>query len=368
MRILFILPHYNLDAVKSGSTARTYNIVKNLSKKHKITVLQCDGKKAIPNVKTVNFKPVWLFGKHPSFLLKHSSDFRQKLEELLNNYKFDKVVHEFPWNFPYVYSRVRRKEIPLIYEAHNVETFNVVSSWKSRLGILRFLLPLVEKTVAEHERMACENADEVVVVSERDAKTFKKLFGRDAIVVPNGVNNEEFNKSSRMTGLPKKKILVFHGTGRYLANDDAVAKLKKIARNLSDKWFIIIAGSGMPKFEYENIRSVGFVKDVSLLLGSADAAIVPIEYGSGTRLKILEYFAAGLPVLATAKAVEGLGVRNGKDFVLLKGFGDKEVMEKLDLIEKKKAAIVRNAKKRALKHDWKKISQIYDKEVFRKSL
>jgi len=48
----------------------------------------------------------------------------------------------------------------------------------------------------------------------------------------------------------------------------------------------------------------------------AQLAVAPVRHGSGTRLKILEYFAAGLPVVCPAKAVEGLEVEHGRHLVL----------------------------------------------------
>ena len=46
------------------------------------------------------------------------------------------------------------------------------------------------------------------------------------------------------------------------------------------------------------------------MLRSSDIAIVPLASGSGTRLKILEYFAAGLPVVTTRKGIEGIDAMN----------------------------------------------------------
>src|SRR5205807_1731810 len=51
-------------------------------------------------------------------------------------------------------------------------------------------------------------------------------------------------------------------------------------------------------------------------LAMAQLAIAPVRHGSGTRLKILEYFAAGLPVVCPAKAAEGLEVEHGRHLLL----------------------------------------------------
>jgi glycosyltransferase involved in cell wall biosynthesis len=55
----------------------------------------------------------------------------------------------------------------------------------------------------------------------------------------------------------------------------------------------------------------GPVRDIRPALAAATAMAVPLFHGGGTRLKILEAFAAGVPVVSTAKGVEGLDVRDG---------------------------------------------------------
>jgi glycosyltransferase involved in cell wall biosynthesis len=51
---------------------------------------------------------------------------------------------------------------------------------------------------------------------------------------------------------------------------------------------------------------LGFVDEIYTLLKSSDIAIVPLQSGGGTRLKILDYFAVGLPVVTTRKGIEGI--------------------------------------------------------------
>ncbi|MGZ4882134.1 MAG: glycosyltransferase, partial [Halobacteriota archaeon] len=68
----------------------------------------------------------------------------------------------------------------------------------------------------------------------------------------------------------------------------------------------VIAGPEVPQCEFENVRCLGFVEDLYALLKRADIAVVPLKRGGGTRLKILDYFAAGLPVVTTRKGIEGI--------------------------------------------------------------
>ena len=64
------------------------------------------------------------------------------------------------------------------------------------------------------------------------------------------------------------------------------------------------------------ITVTGRVPDVRPYLALADIVVAPLAYGSGTRLKLLEAFAAGRAVVATAKAAEGLDVRDGIELLM----------------------------------------------------
>lgn len=57
-------------------------------------------------------------------------------------------------------------------------------------------------------------------------------------------------------------------------------------------------------------------EDLAPLYQDADVALIPLSEGGGTRIKVLEAMACGLPVIASAKAVEGLGLTDGAEFLL----------------------------------------------------
>ncbi len=80
------------------------------------------------------------------------------------------------------------------------------------------------------------------------------------------------------------------------------ARLRLVGRNAER-----LAGlTGLP-----GVDVVGPVDDVGAELTAADVALVPTRYGGGTRLKIIEAFAYGVPVISTALGCEGLGVQDG---------------------------------------------------------
>src|SRR5208282_4264910 len=145
-------------------------------------------------------------------------------------------------------------------------------------------------------------------------------------IVPNGVRTECYQRKSKhrvrqRLGLQKDtKIIFFHGALRWKPNSDAamsiVESISPFFGANSRSVLFVIAGPHPPEKLVElvrtrsNVKVIGCVPDIAEYICAADVCIVPLKSGSGTRLKILEYLAAGKPVVATRKAVEGLMVRN----------------------------------------------------------
>ena len=102
----------------------------------------------------------------------------------------------------------------------------------------------------------------------------------------------------------------------YHANIDAVTWFSRtawpeIAPKHPDLHFTIVGRDPAPAVRAlasDRIHVTGTVDDVRPFYASAVAAVVPIRSGSGTRLKILEAMAAGVPVISTRLGAEGIEV------------------------------------------------------------
>jgi glycosyltransferase involved in cell wall biosynthesis len=68
--------------------------------------------------------------------------------------------------------------------------------------------------------------------------------------------------------------------------------------------------------EDSDILITGEVPDVRPFISNSDVCIVPLRIGGGTRLKILEYFAMGIPVISTSVGVEGIDAINGEHLII----------------------------------------------------
>ena len=72
----------------------------------------------------------------------------------------------------------------------------------------------------------------------------------------------------------------------------------------------------------DRVRVTGTVPDVRPYYAGALAAVVPLRIGSGTRLKILEAMAAGIPVISTRLGAEGLDLEDGTHLLLADSAGE----------------------------------------------
>jgi glycosyltransferase involved in cell wall biosynthesis len=99
-------------------------------------------------------------------------------------------------------------------------------------------------------------------------------------------------------------------------------------------------------------------EEVPVFLKAASVAVAPIFSGSGTRLKILEYMAAGLPVVATAKGAEGLNIQNGENIVLAENVASFAEQLAFLLVERIAAERIGRAGQQLVRryYDWSEIA------------
>ncbi|MES2682308.1 MAG: glycosyltransferase [Pseudomonadota bacterium] len=120
--------------------------------------------------------------------------------------------------------------------------------------------------------------------------------------------------------------LLFVGALNYAPNHDAVEWLAQALapaiRSRLDGGVELLVAGGSPQPELvktmarAGIHYLGFVPDLSACYASADAVLVPLRHGTGTRIKILEAFALGRPVVSTSTGAEGLEVQPGQELLI----------------------------------------------------
>jgi polysaccharide biosynthesis protein PslH len=172
--------------------------------------------------------------------------------------------------------------------------------------------------------------DAHAVVSDRDRVRLRSLVPDLSMSVPmsiveNGVDVEYF-ASVRRGGEAARSRVLFVGAMDYYANSEAAVRFATeewpvLRERFEDLTFTIVGRK--PTAEVSQLASkemrievTGTVPDVRPYYQEACAVVVPLRAGSGTRLKILEAMAAGVPVISTSIGAEGLDAIDGADILI----------------------------------------------------
>jgi glycosyltransferase involved in cell wall biosynthesis len=181
----------------------------------------------------------------------------------------------------------------------------------------RWQAPRVERV----ERSLLARATGVSCVSERDARVIGSFGAVTPLVVPNGVDLDRY--LFRPTPAPDE-VVSFVGDLAWPPNAEAVrwfcgeiwprlVRLRPSAR-------AEIRGRGTPQDLTRNrpggVLLLGETGDTRPFWSRAAVAVVPLQAGGGTRLKILEAAACGVPVVSTSVGAEGLGFADGIEILL----------------------------------------------------
>lgn len=250
--------------------------------------------------------------------------------------KPDIILAEFDGSWLVGYTLSRLLKSPLIVDKHNIESilyYRMLKQAKCRLTLWeRFKV----RTVLMIEKIVWRTSDGIVTVSDHDLSVAQRLFGfkKHVAVAPNGVEIDEKNRCQNKTEIQRLlhipfngKMLIFHGLGTYPPNIDARERilnsiLPSTRELLNNDVYAVIVGPGNApngKMQmYDNVRLVGELskKQLFQIIQCSDVAVVPLKSGSGTRIKILDYFSMNVPVVATSLAAEGLPTEDGRDILI----------------------------------------------------
>jgi glycosyltransferase involved in cell wall biosynthesis len=245
-----------------------------------------------------------------------SAAMRGQIESLVSQYRFDSIVCDFLAVSPNIPDLSRA-----VLFQHNIETV----IWKRHAEhagdpLRRAYFGMQAQRMFRTEREACRTAAHVIAVSENDAAQMTELFGVERIsAVPTGVDLDYFRRPVEQG--PAKHDLVFVGAMDWLPNVDGaqffVREVLPLIRAKRPACSLVLAGRS-PSSEVQALAAgdplitvTGTVADIRPYLWDAGVSLVPLRIGGGTRLKIYEAMAAGVPVVSTRIGAEGLSVLDG---------------------------------------------------------
>ncbi len=277
----------------------------------------------------------------------------------------DIVVASHPYLFPAICKVCDR---PLIYEAHNVES----ELKKNTLPHSPDGLQLID-AARDVEQACIEKSQLITACAEHDAAMLQERYGAapDKIcVVPNGVDMESIRfippherlRQKRRLGLQDCFITLFTGSW-HAPNLAAVEVLLDMATQLPELFFLIMGSVGHP-FQTRKIPpNIGLLgqsdDDVkNSVLKTVDVALNPMAAGSGTNLKMIEYGAAGIPILSTAHGARGLVFGTAEHIVLAELKAFPEQLLRMRANRRHLSAMIQRTRRCIARHyDWMVIAQ-----------
>lgn len=339
MKILMLTPYLPYPP-SSGGQIRSYNLIKQLSKIHEITLCSLikfnDERKYIENLKPF-CKEVYVFKRPekpfalsnilrtgfsslPLLVIRNFSKEEEKiLPEIINKGNFD-LIHAETF---YVSPHIPKTKIPIVLVDQTIE-YQVYEHFVKnfRIPTLRPLLYIDVFKIKFWEIYYWKKANRVVAVSEKDAEFMRKIVGeRKVSMVPNGVG-EDLMKD---VALHFSRTILFMGNYAWLQNIEAARILALEVFPIIVKEIpqvkLILAGQFTEKIkelESESIvlkdLEVDDIRGVQNAYSNAGVLVAPLYGPGGTRLKILAAMAAKLPVVTTKVGIAGIG-KDGQTYL-----------------------------------------------------
>jgi glycosyltransferase involved in cell wall biosynthesis len=250
------------------------------------------------------------------------SGFGEEITKFLAGQHYDVAILEHFWCAPYV-TQLRPCSRQVILNLHNIE-----SAWHQSLAASEnparaFALRRFATASVALERKWLPKFDRLLVTSQEDLERVRAIAPDSNITVyPNALPYME------APAREENNEIVFSGNLEYAPNISAVRFFRECvwpmlrSRWPDLRWKIIGRNpNAIRDFVADDARIdlTGFVENALTSLAKSQVAIVPLLAGSGTRVKILEAWAAGTPVVSTTLGAEGLECRDGEHLILADG-------------------------------------------------
>ena len=284
----------------------------------------------------------------------------------------DVVIVEFPWQ--YACCRAMSKGRPLVLSTHNVQAAKARSD--GRGGVARRAWSGWTEAL---ERDAVRGADMVLAVRPEDVEEFARLYGIDRAktrVTPNGADVRLYHPADEAArgllrarlGLPAGPLVLFPAAHRQTPILAGLAWVRRVAALLPGVTFLITGAVEERPMREGNLIFTGFVDEYEAYVRSADCMLCPIDRGGGTKLKVIEAAAAGLPIVAFPESVQGTMFRD-EDHLLVAGKTPAALADSLARILRDPDTAGRlgaRARAHAVEHyDWDVIARTMETELMR---
>ena len=331
--------------LNEGRALRTYNLLRELAGRHEITLCSyvqseaevegLEGMRAF--CAEVHAVPLYLHAPRAELLRDLLRDLlddapilaikyqRRQMVELLRRLRREGRFDVLHLDMLHLGLLAREADgLPTVLVEHNVETALLERREQHATGPMKTYLRRQVRKLGRFEASAVGAAQCVVTVSDNDAELLRKMNGTvRTVIVPNAVDIEYFKPTQTS---PKPSTLIYVGGLGWFPNLDAIEFMARDIlpeiRKVLPQVTLTVVGQVPDKALLERfadspgIRFAGLVDDIRPFAAEAVAYVVPLRIGGGTRLKILDAFAMGKPVISTSIGCEGLRVENERELLM----------------------------------------------------
>ncbi len=245
--------------------------------------------------------------------------FGRALEDALAGRRYEVGIVEHSWCAPY-WPQLSNVCTRTVLDLHNIESTLHQRCADTGGGATGLAHRIFQKASLELERQWLPRFSQVLATSEYDAELARSIAPDARVMVyPNALPS---------TPLPPRvdeEAVVFSGNMEYHPNRSAVRYFRReVWPLLRERWpgliWRLVGKNPEAVRQFTSgdarIQVRGPVEDAVTELARSRIAVVPLLAGSGTRLKVLEAWGAGLPVVSTTIGAEGLPVSDGVHLLL----------------------------------------------------
>lgn len=251
-----------------------------------------------------------------------SKEFDKRLIHILEADSYDIVQLETLYMAPYIDTIREHSKAQIVLRAHNIEhlIWERIAQ-KTKFFAKRWYINELARTLKKYELDSINKVDGVAAITRKDAAFFRSMAAVPVIDIPFGVNPEDYQPKSEINGIPD---FYYIGSMNWMPNEEGVRWfidniMEKIVERVPDfKWFI--AGRNMPEWltnlNNPNVEVIGEVDDATEFVRSHDIALIPLQSGSGIRIKIIEAMALGKAVITTDIGAEGIAYTEYENMIV----------------------------------------------------
>ena len=258
----------------------------------------------IKKISNKNIKTIYIKKENPiNKILK----LPQLIFEIYKYIKFSKnkfvIIEGASWIFysfiTIISLKIIIKNCKIIYISHSIES-EIRNKYSNKLIYLitKFLENLVFKI-----------SDYSTSVSNKEKNKINKIYKTKTNLYPNAINIDDKN----LKKYKSEDYLIYSGSYLYKPNKEAIDYLNdNIMPNILKKFpnlkLVITGGGYKKKFPWLINKGIVSKKKLYNLIYNSKCMCIPLKFGSGTRIKIIEALMLGAVVISSSKGIEGIRI------------------------------------------------------------